>query len=279
MRTILVGSHDLFAAVDAHLCSLPDLRPVAVVAAARSSPPRIPPCDVDRWTSERLEDELGRLVAHSPDVLLCVGWPRRLPAEVLRLPRLGSFNLHPSKLPAYRGRHPVHWAFIEGEDEVGVTLHGMTEHFDDGPILVQEVVPVLRDDDLPRLLSRLGPVACRVAETGLRRLTAEGGVPLQPAPPPGRYWPRRVPEHGRIDWTRSGRLVARLVNALVSPLPNAVTTLEGQEIRATRAFCGARPGQVLARTVDGRFVVAAGDGAVVLVELDREPPEGAVLGT
>ncbi|MFD7578561.1 formyltransferase family protein [Kitasatospora sp. NPDC059817] len=81
-----------------------------------------------------------------PDLVVCNGSPWKLPAEVLRVPRLGVLNVHPSLLPRHRGPMPIHWAVRPGDPETGVTVHWMDESFDTGRILVQRGGVELPDD-------------------------------------------------------------------------------------------------------------------------------------
>ena len=75
-----------------------------------------------------------------PDVGLIACYPRKLPAAILRLPRRGFLNLHPSLLPAYRGPNPIYWQLRAGETRTGVTLHVVDDGLDSGPIVAQREV-------------------------------------------------------------------------------------------------------------------------------------------
>jgi len=113
------------------------------------------------------KDRLPRLVAaYEPDLGLCMGYPWKLPREVLEIPRLGVLNGHPSLLPRHRGPIPMAWAFREGDAEFGMTYHLMDEEFDTGPVLAQGSLPMPPDawfDDLrplfPELVQELLPKA------------------------------------------------------------------------------------------------------------------------
>jgi methionyl-tRNA formyltransferase len=77
------------------------------------------------------------------DAIAVACFSRKLPASLLRLPRLGCLNVHPSLLPAHRGPDPLFWVFHDGDEVGGVTIHMMDEGFDSGPILIQEKIPLL----------------------------------------------------------------------------------------------------------------------------------------
>ena len=83
-------------------------------------------------------EELTRL---DFDAITVACFSRKLPASVLRLPRLGCLNVHPSLLPAHRGPDPLFWIYHDGDETGGVTIHLMDEGFDTGPIVLRETVP------------------------------------------------------------------------------------------------------------------------------------------
>jgi methionyl-tRNA formyltransferase len=85
---------------------------------------------------------LAALAAYEPDVICVACFSLRIPPEILRLPRLGCLNVHPSLLPNNRGPDPFFWTFRYGETSTGVTIHQMDEGLDTGPILSQEHVEV-----------------------------------------------------------------------------------------------------------------------------------------
>jgi len=83
-------------------------------------------------------NNIKEIAYHQPDLIIVSCYARKLPDAILRIPRLGCFNLHPSILPAYRGPDPVFWQLRNAEKVFGVTLHRMTESFDKGAIVNQK---------------------------------------------------------------------------------------------------------------------------------------------
>lgn len=96
------------------------------------------------WQVSRLADPAVRDLFSStrPDLLCAACFPRRLPAALLAIPRLGALNVHPSLLPANRGPEPLFWTFRLGLRRTGVTIHLMNERLDSGDILAQESIDV-----------------------------------------------------------------------------------------------------------------------------------------
>jgi methionyl-tRNA formyltransferase len=90
----------------------------------------------------RAPETLAAVAACEPDAICVACFPRRLPPELLRLPRLGCLNVHPSLLPTNRGPDPLFWTFRQGDDETGVTVHLMDEGLDSGPILLRRRIAV-----------------------------------------------------------------------------------------------------------------------------------------
>lgn len=112
-----------------------------------------------RVASLRRPDALAALASFAPDLICVSCFSLRLPPEVLRLPRLGCVNLHPSLLPDNRGPDPLFWTLQRGDPSTGVTVHVMDAGFDTGPILAQERVDVpagVGEAQLERALATLG---------------------------------------------------------------------------------------------------------------------------
>lgn len=124
----------------------------------------------------RLNDAatLDALADFAPDAICVACFTRRLPPALLRLPRLGCLNAHPSLLPDNRGPDPLFWTFHAGATETGVTIHLMDADLDTGPILVQSRGPLVEGDTEAALELRLATLAGRVmvmALEGLRDAT------------------------------------------------------------------------------------------------------------
>ena len=236
---------------------------------------------------------VAELAGLAPDVLAVVAF-RILPPEVYEAARLGAFNLHGSLLPAYRGAAPIQRAIMDGVEETGVTTFFLQRTVDTGAVILRRPVPVGPDDTGGDVHDRLAAVGAEaVVETV--RLIAAGTAPREPqddalASPA----PKVFREDGRVDWSRPAARVHDHVRAL-APYPGAWTTWDGETLkilrtaRPTDAASGG-PGTVAVR--DGRMLVACGDGAVEVLELQREGKrrmdaadflngaevEGAVLG-
>src|SRR3954449_12730613 len=110
------------------------------------------------------------LASVRPDLVVCMGFPWKVPADALAVPRLGWVNGHPSLLPRHRGPVPVAWAIRNGEAELGITFHRMEATLDTGPILAQRAVPMGEYCEPDALYGRLGPVVIQVLVEALQAL-------------------------------------------------------------------------------------------------------------
>ena len=193
-----------------------------------------------------------------------------LPERLLRVPRLGSVNVHPSLLPAYRGAAPIVWALFDGCAETGVTTFLLNRRVDAGDILLQERVAIGGDETAGELEARLAEDGARLLVRSLDGME-EGRLRPRPQPRAGvSRAPKLTREDGRIDWGWPAERVRNRVRG-ANPVPGAFTEWSRGVLKVHRAepagdAAGSRPGQVLGAGPDG-VVVACGDGALRLTEV------------
>ena len=165
----------------------------------------------------------------APEVIFSFYYRHLLGRDILMIPQAGSFNLHGSLLPAYRGRCPVNWVLVNGERRTGVTLHHMTEAADAGDIVGQKEVLIGFEDTARTLYQKL----CPKAEELLREvlpLIKKGIAPRTPQDlKKGSYYGGRKPEDGKIDWNWPATRIYNLIRAVTEPYPGAFTFLPAGE--------------------------------------------------
>lgn len=173
---------------------------------------------------EKLRDEafLADLRACQADAFVVVAF-RMLPEAVWNMPSHGTFNLHASLLPRYRGAAPINWAIINGEQETGVTTFMLNHHIDEGAILLQERTPINDDDNAGTLHDRLASMGRKLVVRTLDGL-ADGS--LQPRPQQGDACPapKIFKDDCRIDFGKNGKEVVDFIRGL-APYPAAIMTL------------------------------------------------------
>lgn len=223
-----------------------------------------------------------------PDLIWIAGYRYLLPPICFGVAPLGAVNLHPSRLPAYRGRAPLNWAILNGETRLGLTAHFIEEGVDCGDIIEQLEFDLDADQDVGDVLRLLDPLYTEITERVVGYFLA-GAVPRRPQDLTGfPVWPNRKPEDGRIDWTRPAGEVRDLVRAVAAPYPGAFSEFGQTRLivwKATAQDGGdAAPGMVLSVTDDGVHV-QCGHGTLVVgkYEIEGVPPlpevtPGVVLG-
>ena len=168
-------------------------------------------------------DFLASLEALKADLFIVVAF-RMLPKVVWSMPRLGTFNLHGSLLPQYRGAAPINWAIINGESRSGVTTFMIDEEIDTGGILMQRETPIAPDETLGTLYDRLMHMGAKlVLETveGLMEGTLKPHPQKAENPKPA---PKLTKELSHINWEGNALELERLIRGL-SPYPGTFTTL------------------------------------------------------
>ncbi len=207
------------------------------------------------------------LLATAPEVMVVAAYGLILPAWVLALPPLGCLNIHGSLLPRWRGAAPIQRAIEAGDAQTGITLMQMDEGLDTGAMLLAEACAISDDDTASTLHDRLAAIGARLVVQGLERL-ARGALPAQPQPAEGTTYARKIEKaEAAIAWSQPAVAIERRLRAF-DPFPGASTELCGQAVKVWRGRVVAGqglPGQVLA--ADGRIVVACGEAALELTEL------------
>jgi len=212
-------------------------------------------------TLQELKPDLGVVVAF-----------RILPSEVFQMPRLGTFNLHASLLPKYRGAAPINWAIINGERETGVTTFFLQEKVDTGNIILQERVPINDDDTFGTLYNTLAQVGAQVVLKTVQ-LIESGSVIVQPqdenlATPA----PKIFKNDCRIQWNKSAQEVHNFIRGL-SPQPTAWTTHKGKVLRIFRSIPVSnnisQPG-VVVHSTSSELLIGTKKGSIAVQEIQAE---------
>ncbi len=220
------------------------------------------PADLDIVMASRRDRIASLLRAYEPDVVFCGGFPWKIPADALAVPRLGVVNGHPSLLPRYRGPSPVAWAIRSGETEIGFTFHRMDPDLDTGTVLGQLPIALDAEHSWDELAPKLTRAVGELFPPMLERL--ERGDPGDPQSEEGAsYFSFFEPEYVWIDWAKSAAEIERQVRAwrfhsLVPGPRGALTELDGETVRVLR---------VSLERAEGRAVECE-DGTIWIVETE-----------
>jgi methionyl-tRNA formyltransferase len=207
----------------------------------------------------------------NPDLIVVVAF-RILPKEVYTIPKFGSFNLHASLLPKYRGAAPINWAIINGEKETGVTTFFLKEKVDTGAIIFQSVVSIRPDETAGELHDELSNVGARAVlktvqliELGNVKEKFQDDSPAIPAP-------KIYTDDCHIDWKKPCQQVYDFIRGL-SPYPAAWAIHNGKTIKFYRAEMvdshPAKPG-IVHKQANNELHIGTGKGAISVLEIQQE---------
>ncbi|MDN4164964.1 methionyl-tRNA formyltransferase [Cytophagales bacterium LB-30] len=155
---------------------------------------------------------------------------RMLPEVVWAMPEIGTFNLHASLLPQYRGAAPINWAIINGEKETGLTTFFLKHEIDTGNIIFQEKEPIHDTDNVGTLYERLMAKGAQLVLKTVQAI-AQGDVPTRPqVESEAKHAPKIFRETCEIHWNQPALKIHNLVRGL-SPYPAAFTHIDGKTVK------------------------------------------------
>lgn len=172
--------------------------------------------------SEDFQKELEQL---NPNVQVVVAF-RMLPKSVWNLPEYGTFNLHASLLPQYRGAAPINWAIINGEEKTGVSTFFLDEKIDTGEMILQEETKIDPSENVESLHDRLMAIGSKLVVKTLQ-VIAKGDIKTEKQSEAGdlKEAPKLTRENTKIDWNTSVDTIYNLIRGL-NPYPAAWCYLE-----------------------------------------------------
>ncbi len=201
--------------------------PVKEYAVSQNIPVLQPP----NLKSEAFIQELR---AYQANLQIIVAF-RMLPEVVWNMPAIGTFNIHASLLPDYRGAAPINWALINGEKETGITSFFLRHQIDTGDILLQEKIMIADQDDFGSLYEKLKHLGADVA---LKTVRAIENNEVQPQPQPQNAELKEAPkiskEFCEINWEQSAVQIQNFIRGL-APYPGAWTRVNAKILKIYRA--------------------------------------------
>jgi methionyl-tRNA formyltransferase len=226
------------------------------------------------------DDAAQKLISDlRPDLMIVVAYGLILPAEILRIPRYGCWNIHASLLPRWRGAAPIQRAIETGDKESGVCIMQMDEGLDTGPVLHRVNTPLDPEETGGSLHDRLAQLGATALLDCILKLS-EGVLPAaEPQPESGITYARKLEKaEARIDWSESATSLSRRIRAF-NPWPVAWCMIGDERTRIWKARVINRdheqaPGTVLATSKQG-INIACGEQVLQLLEL--QPPGKRVM--
>lgn len=177
--------------------------------------------------------------ALKPDLSIVIAF-RMLPEVIWMMPKLGTFNLHASLLPHYRGAAPINWAIINGETQTGVTTFMLNHEIDKGGIIDQIRIPILPEDNIGSLYDKLMTIGTALVTSTVDKIATGDIHPIEQKnidESTLKLAPKIFKEDCAINWSWSGQRIVNFVRGL-SPYPAAWTTMQSadNEISTAKIF-------------------------------------------
>lgn len=235
--------------------------PVKVFAAERG----IPVYQPVRIRKESVAD----LKALQPDLCVTAAFGQILSQELLDIPRLGTINVHASLLPRHRGSAPINWAILQGDETVGVTTMFTDKGIDTGDMLLKAETPAIKGETAGELTVRMADLGAKLLIDTLKKLEDGTLVRIPQDHANMTYDPMLSKEMGIIDWTHCAADIVNRIHGL-NPWPGCSTAIAGGRLKLLRAeaVAGAgQPGEIIAADAKSGLVIAAGEGAVCVTQL------------
>ena len=225
----------------------------------------IPVFQPERIRRDGVED----LRSLQPDLCVTAAFGQILSQEILDIPPLGNINVHASLLPRHRGSAPIAWAILQGDRTAGVTTMMMDRGIDTGDMLLKAETAIGETETCGELTERLSRLGAELLSETIGRLEAGTLARTPQNEAEMTYDPMLTREDGFLDFAESAARVKGRINGL-NPWPCASVTLDGERLKLLRAAPAeghGAPGEVLVSGPREGLVVACGDGAVRILEL------------
>lgn len=206
-----------------------------------------------------------------PDLIVVIAF-KILPKEVFTIPKIASFNVHPSLLPKYRGPAPINWQIINGETKIGITTFLLQEQVDAGNLILQREYEIPDGWTAGELHDFLAPKCAEIASETCEILLSGNFNPIKQNEALATKAPKIYPEQCQIDWTLKARQVRNFIHG-VSPTPGAWTIFKDKRFKIYRCdyietLHSNDPGTFL--VVSNKFAIACSDGYILPKQVQIE---------
>lgn len=228
---------------------------------------------------------LNTLAELKPDAILVAAFGQILPKALLEIPKFGCINVHASLLPKYRGAAPIQYSILDGEEETGITIMYMDVGIDTGDIILQERLPIAKDETGGSLFDKMAVLGGELLLKALKQLEEGSAVRIPQDDEKATYVKVIDKEMGKLDFNEPAVKLERMVRGL-NPWPSAYTFLDGKTLKLWKTeveyaaanvsgtdlksnYSDAAPGEIVELHKDS-FVIKTGEGLLVVKELQLE---------
>lgn len=193
--------------------------------------------NLNLYEEKNINDQnfLNKIKSLNLDLIVCVNFDQILKKDIINLPTIGCINTHASLLPKYRGRAPLNWAMINGEEYSGVTVHFIDEGIDTGDIILQEKIKIDEDYYISDLLNKVKNIYPKIVLNAIRALESNNLNLIKPDLSKGFYVNKRSKDDGKIDFSKPSKDIMNFIKAISKPYPGAFLYHNNKKIVIWRA--------------------------------------------
>jgi len=182
------------------------------------------------------DEVIAQIRSYQPQWFFSFYYRHMLGQTLLSIPTRGAYNLHGSLLPKYRGRVPINWAIINGEQETGASLHRMEIKPDAGPLLDQQAVPILPNDTAHDVFLKVTCASEMVLQRVIPELLAGTAQETALDLKQGAYYGGRTEADGCIDWNSDAVDIHNLIRAVAPPYPGAFCFINNKRLNILGSY-------------------------------------------
>lgn len=209
-----------------------------------------------------------------PDLIFVMGWSQLLSDELIDIPKIGIIGSHPTELPKYRGRAPIPWTILKNLTQSALTFFWINPGTDEGPIENQKFFKIDQNDDASSIYKKIIDIGknmiledLELIESGeLRKIPQDQTKFIE-------NWPKRQPDDGKINWSKSSSDIHRLIRASTHPYPGAFTYFGKKKIKIWKATISSDKSNGIGRIMeitDDKIKVGTADSSIILQKITSD---------
>ena len=212
---------------------------------------------------------IQELASFQADLQFVVAF-RMLPELVWNMPRLGTYNLHGSLLPKYRGAAPIHWAVMNGDQETGITVFKLKHEIDTGDIILRKTMPINRNETTSQVHDRMMMIGAEALAEAAKMIENDQVDYLEQREDEVSLAPKLFKETCLIDWNQPVEIVYNKIRGLAY-FPGAYFVFQGKTVKVFQSELGQEkltPGEI--KETENEIIIGCSDGSLSLKEFQVE---------
>lgn len=232
--------------------------------------------DLQIFQPEKLIHIKEDIINMNPDMIVVVSYGKILSKSILKIPKYGCLNVHPSLLPKYRGSAPIQWAIINGDTLTGTTIMKMNEKMDAGDIILQKEVSVGENETTGELWSRLSTISSELLLEAVRKVE-DGSAQYIKQGEEYTLAPMLTKDMAKINWDEQDSFTLKNLIRGLNPIMGAYCNLGQKKIKLWKAYIiqeevdtNIQPGTVIMSDAKKGLYIKTKDGAISVLEIQGE---------